>query len=320
MTTDIQTAVPTLQTIREAHERIGPFIHRTPVLSSASLDGMAGARVFFKCENFQKIGAFKIRGGMNAVLSLPAEALRHGVATHSSGNHAQAIAYAAREVGTRAYIVMPRNAPEIKKKAVAGYGAEIILCEPTLQAREDTLREVVARTGAAFVHPFDDYRVIAGQATCAVELLEDVPGLEVVMTPVGGGGLLGGTALAVHYFSPGTPVIAGEPAGADDAYRSLRAGTIQTNATTQTIADGLLTSLGAKTFPLIQQYVEDIITVSDEQIVAAMRLIWERMKIIIEPSCAVPFAALLKEKDRFAGKRVGIILTGGNVDLGKLPF
>ena len=320
MTTDIKTAVPTLQTIREAHERIGPFIHRTPVLSSTSLDALAGARVFFKCENFQKIGAFKIRGGMNAVLSLPADALRHGVATHSSGNHAQAIAYAAREVGTRAYIVMPRNAPEIKKKAVAGYGAEIILCEPTLQAREDTLREVVARTRAAFVHPFDDYRVIAGQATCAVELLEDVPGLEVVMAPVGGGGLLGGTALAMHYLSPGTPVIAGEPAGADDAYRSLRAGAIQTNATTQTIADGLLTSLGEKTFLLIQQYVEDIITVTDEQIVAAMRLIWERMKIIIEPSCAVPFAALLKEKDRFAGKKVGIILTGGNVDLGKLPF
>jgi threonine dehydratase len=320
MNTDTQTLVPTLQTIREAHERIGPFIHRTPVLTSGSLDAMAGARVFFKCENFQKIGAFKIRGGMNAVLSLPAEERRHGVATHSSGNHAQAIAYAAREVGTPAYIVMPRNAPEIKKKAVAGYGAEIILCEPTLQAREDTLREVVARTGAAFVHPFDDYRVIAGQATCAVELLEDVPGLEVVMAPVGGGGLLGGTALAVHYLSPGTPVIAGEPAGADDAYRSLKAGAIQTNATTQTIADGLLTSLGDKTFPLIRQYVQDIITVTDEEIVAAMRLIWERMKIIIEPSCAVPFAALLREKERFAGKRVGIILTGGNVDLGKLPF
>jgi threonine dehydratase len=309
-----------LQTIREAHERIGPFIHRTPVLTSGSLDGMAGARVFFKCENFQKIGAFKIRGGMNAVLSLPAGELRHGVATHSSGNHAQAIAYAAREVGTPAYIVMPRNAPEIKKKAVAGYGAEIILCEPTLKAREETLREVVARTGAAFVHPFDDYRVIAGQATCAVELLEDVPGLEVVMAPVGGGGLLSGTALAVHYLSPGTPVIAGEPAGADDAYRSLKAGAIQTNATTQTIADGLLTSLGNKTFPLIQQYVADIVTVTDEEIVAAMRLIWERMKIIVEPSCAVPFAALLREKERFAGKRVGIILTGGNVDLGKLPF
>jgi threonine dehydratase len=320
MNTDIQTSVPTLQTIREAHERIGPFIHRTPVLSSTSLDGMAGANLFFKCENFQKIGAFKIRGGMNAVLSLPAEALRQGVATHSSGNHAQAIAYAAREVGTRAYIVMPRNAPEIKKKAVAGYGAEIILCEPTLQSREDTLREVVARTGAAFVHPFDDYRVIAGQATCAVELIEDVPGLEVVMAPVGGGGLLSGTALAVHYLSPGTRVIAGEPAGADDAYRSLRAGAIQTNATTQTIADGLLTSLGDKTFPLIRQYVKDIITVTDEEIVAAMRLIWERMKIIIEPSCAVPLAALLKEKDRFAGKKVGIILSGGNVDLGKLPF
>ncbi len=318
--TDTQTVVPDLQTIQEAHARIQPFIHRTPVLSSGSLNGIAGASVFFKCENFQKIGAFKIRGGINAVLSLPPEERRHGVATHSSGNHAQAIAYAARQVGIKAYIVMPRNAPEIKKKAVAGYGAEIILCEPTLQSREDTLRDVVARTGAAFVHPFDDYRVIAGQATCAVELLEEVPDLEVVMAPVGGGGLLSGTALAVHYLSPGTTVIAGEPAGADDAYRSLRAGAIQTNAATQTIADGLLTSLGDKTFPLIQQYVKGIITVTDEQIVAAMRLIWERMKIIIEPSCAVPFAALLKEKDQFAGKRVGIILSGGNVDLGKLPF
>jgi threonine dehydratase len=276
--------------------------------------------VFFKCENFQKIGAFKIRGGMNAVLSLSPGERRNGVATHSSGNHAQAIAYAARQVNIKAYIVMPHNAPEIKKKAVAGYGAEIILCEPTLQSREDTLWEVAARTGAAFVHPFDDYRVIAGQATCAVELLEELPDLAVVMAPVGGGGLLAGTALAVHYLSPRTAAIAGEPAGADDAYRSLRAGTIHTNATTQTIADGLLTSLGNKTFPLIQQYVESIITVTDEQIVSAMRLIWERMKIIVEPSCAVPFAALLKEKERFEGKRVGIILSGGNVDLGKLPF
>lgn len=320
MITDPQTAVPDLQTIREAHRRIQPFIHRTPVLTSGSLDGMAGAPVFFKCENFQKIGAFKIRGGLNAVLSLPPAERRNGVATHSSGNHAQAIAFAARQVGIRAYIVMPRTAPEIKKRAVAGYGAEIILCEPTLQSREDTLKEVVQRTGAVFVHPFDDYRVIAGQATCAVELLEEVPDLEVVMTPVGGGGLLSGTALAVHYLAPRTKVIAGEPAGADDAFRSVRAGTLQTNATTHTIADGLLTSLGDKTFPLIRQYVEDIIVVTDEQIVAAMRLIWERMKIIIEPSCAVPFAALLKEKERFAGKRTGIILSGGNVDLGKLPF
>ncbi len=320
MNTDVTTVVPGLESIREAYERIKPYIHRTPVLTSSSLNGIAGAQIFFKCENFQKIGAFKIRGGMNAVLALPESERQNGIATHSSGNHAQAIAFAARQVGVKAYIVMPRTAPEIKKTAVAGYGAEIILCEPTLQSREDALREVVERTGAAFIHPYNDYRVIAGQATCALELLEDVPDLDLVMAPVGGGGLLSGTALAVHHISPRTKVIAGEPAGADDAFRSLRAGSLQTNDSTRTIADGLLTSLGDKTFPLIRQYVEEIITVTDEQIIAAMRLIWERMKIIIEPSCAVPFAALLKDKEKFNGKLTGIILTGGNVDLGKLPF
>ncbi len=320
MNTDVTTVVPGLESIREAYERIKPYIHRTPVLTSSSLNGIAGAQIFFKCENFQKIGAFKIRGGMNAVLALPESERQNGIATHSSGNHAQAIAFAARQVGVKAYIVMPRTAPEIKKTAVAGYGAEIILCEPTLQSREDALREVVERTGAAFIHPYNDYRVIAGQATCALELLENVPDLDLVMAPVGGGGLLSGTALAVHHISPRTKVIAGEPAGADDAFRSLRAGSLQTNDSTRTIADGLLTSLGDKTFPLIRQYVEEIITVTDEQIIAAMRLIWERMKIIIEPSCAVPFAALLKDKEKFNGKRTGIILTGGNVDLGKLPF
>jgi threonine dehydratase len=320
MTPSLTTAIPGLESIREAYERIKPYIHRTPVLTSSSLNGIAGADLFFKCENFQKIGAFKIRGGMNAVLALSESERQNGVATHSSGNHAQAIAFAARQVGVKSYIVMPRTAPEIKKTAVAGYGAEIILCEPTLQSREDALMEVVERTGAAFIHPFNDYRVIAGQATCALELLEDVPDLDIVMAPVGGGGLLSGTALAVQYISPRTKVIAGEPAGADDAFRSLQAGSLQTNDSTRTIADGLMTSLGDKTFPLIRQYVEEIITVTDEQIIAAMRLIWERMKIIIEPSCAVPFAALLKEKEKFSGKRTGIILTGGNVDLGKLPF
>jgi threonine dehydratase len=215
---------------------------------------------------------------------------------------------------------MPKNAPEVKRKAVLGYGAEVVLCEPTLQARESTVADIIARTGAGLIHPFNDYRVIAGQATAAKELLEDVSQLDVVMAPVGGGGLLSGTALCAHYFSPTTEVIAGEPAGADDAWRSFKAGTIQPAPVVKTIADGLLTTLGDKTFPLIQRYVKDIITVTDEQIIEAMRLVWERMKIIIEPSCAVPLAALLKEKERFAGKRVGIILTGGNVDLAKLPF
>ena len=310
----------TAQQIIEAHDRIRPHIHRTPVLTSQTLNRLAGADIHFKCENFQKIGAFKIRGGMNAVLSLSADELHNGVATHSSGNHAQAIACAARQVDAKAYIVMPDNAPEIKKKAVAGYGAEIIFCEPTLQAREDALNAVVSRTGAAFVHPFNDYRVMAGQATAAKELIEDVAGLQVIMAPVGGGGLLSGTALAAHFFSPGTVVVAGEPEGAQDAFLSLQAGKIVSAPYISTIADGLLTMLGDKTFPVIQEFVREIITVTDAEIIAAMRLVWERMKIIIEPSCAVPLAALIKEKERFAGQRVGIILTGGNVDLEKLPF
>jgi threonine dehydratase len=314
------TSVPSVADISEAHQRILPYIHHTPVLTSRSIDAMVGASLFFKSENLQKIGAFKIRGGMNAVLSLPEAERKNGIATHSSGNHAQAIAYAAREVGVKAYIVMPRTAPEIKKKAVAGYGAEVIYCEPTLEAREATLQQVVQRTGAAFVHPFNDYQVIAGQATAAKELLEEISALDIIMAPVGGGGLLSGTALSTHYLSPKTQVIAGEPEGANDAWLSLQAGKIQPAAKVDTIADGLLTTLGDKTFAIIQQYVSEIITVTDAEIVAAMRLIWERMKIIVEPSCAVPLAAVLKRKEQFAGKRIGIILSGGNVDLGNLPF
>ena len=313
-------AFPSAQDITEAHQRIRPYIHRTPVVTSHTLNELAGAEIFFKCENLQKIGAFKIRGGMNSVLQLSAEEQKKGIATHSSGNHAQAIAYAAREVGAQAYIVMPNNAPEIKKKAVAGYGAEIILCEPTLQAREEALNEVVSRTGATFIHPFNNYHVIAGQATASKELLEEAGPLDVVMAPVGGGGLLSGTALCVHYFSPHTQVIAGEPEGAKDAFLSLQEGKIVSAPYIKTIADGLLTNLGDKTFPLIQEYVKSIITVTDEEIVAAMRLVWERMKLVVEPSGVVPLAALLKAKEKFAGKRVGIIFSGGNVDLGKLPF
>ncbi|HTE28759.1 MAG TPA: pyridoxal-phosphate dependent enzyme [Chryseolinea sp.] len=306
--------VPDKQTIEAAHIRITPHIHRTPVMTSYGLDSRVGGSLFFKCENFQKIGAFKARGAMNAVLSLPAEDLIKGVATHSSGNHAQALARAAKIVNTRSYIVMPHTSPEIKKRGVRGFGGEIFECEPTLAARESTLADVVARTGATEIHPFNNYAVIAGQATAAKELFEEVGDLDYLVAPVGGGGLLSGVSLAAFYFSPKTKVIAAEPAGADDTYRSLKSGKIE-QSQAASIADGLLTSLGDKTFPIITKYVGEVITVTDTEIVDAMRLIWERMKIIIEPSCAVPVAAILKEHQKFAGKRTGVILSGGNVDL-----
>ena len=306
--------IPDKQTISDAHERIKTYISHTPVMTSQSVNDRTGCNVFFKCENFQKVGAFKARGAMNAALSLTPEQRAKGIATHSSGNHAQAIARAAKILGIKSYIVMPRTAPEIKKRGVKGYGGEIFECEPTLQAREATLAEVISKTGATEIHPFNNYDVIAGQATAAKELFEEVGHLNVIMVPVGGGGLLSGTALAAKYFSPNTIVIAGEPAGSDDAYRSLKSGKIE-QAQSNTIADGLLTTLGDKTFPIIIEHVTEIITVTDEEIIDALKLVWERMKIIIEPSCAVPLAALLKEKERFAGKRVGIILSGGNVDL-----
>ncbi len=312
--------IPSLSDIKDVHERIKPFIHQTPVLSSASINELAGCQIFFKCENFQKIGAFKARGGMNAVLSLSKSEQEKGITTHSSGNHAQAIALAAKTVGTKAYIVMPSNAPIIKKDGVKALDGEIIECDPTLEARESTVQQVIDRTGATFVHPFNNYDVIGGQATATVELIAEIPNLEVIMAPVGGGGLLSGTALATHYLLPNAEVIAGEPEGAADAILSFKSGKIEKAPYIKTIADGLLTNLGDKTLEIIRMYVKDIITVSDEEIIAAMRLIWERLKIVIEPSCAVPFAALLKQKERFSGKKVGIILTGGNVDLGKLPF
>ena len=309
-----------LSDIQQAAHRIQSLIHRTPVLTSESIDHIAGCHIFFKCENFQKAGAFKMRGAANAVLSLSEAERQRGVATHSSGNHGQALARAAQGVGCPAYIVMPTTAPEVKKRAVASYGAEITFCEPTLVARETTLAEVVQRTGAPVVHPYNDERVIAGQGTAALELIDEVGTLDAVLAPVGGGGLLSGTAIATHGLLPEALVVAGEPAGADDAYRSLRAGRIIPSESPDTLADGLLTSLGDKTFPIIQQHVDRIITVSEAEIIAAMRLVWERMKIIIEASCAVPLAALLQEKETFADQRVGIILTGGNVDLEKLPF
>lgn len=312
--------IPSLEDIKLVHERIKPFIHLTPVLSSTSINKLAGCEIFFKCENFQKIGAFKARGGMNAVLSLTKEEQKKGITTHSSGNHAQAIALAAKTVGTKAYIVMPSNAPDIKKNGVKALDGEIIECEPTLEARESTVQQIIERTGATFIHPFNNYDVIAGQATATIELIAEVPNLEVIMAPVGGGGLLSGTALAAHYLLPNAEVIAGEPEGAADAILSFKSGKIEKAPYIKTIADGLLTNLGDKTLEIIRMYVTDIIVVSDDEIITAMKLIWERLKIVIEPSCAVPLASLLKQKERFAGKKVGIILTGGNVDLGKLPF
>jgi threonine dehydratase len=306
--------IPDKQTILDAHERIKPYISHTPVMTSQSINELAGCQIYFKCENFQKVGAFKSRGAMNAALSLTPEQRAKGLATHSSGNHAQALARAAKILGTKSYIVMPRTAPEIKKRGVRSFGGEIFECEPNLKARESTLLDVIAKTGATEIHPFNNYEVIAGQATAAKELFEEVKALDIIMTPVGGGGLLSGTALAAKYFSPSTAVIAGEPAGSDDAYRSMKSGKIE-EAQSQSVADGLLTTLGDKTFPIIRDNVKEIITVSDEEIIQAMRLIWERMKIIIEPSCSVPFAAVLKEKEKFKVKRIGIILSGGNVDL-----
>lgn len=308
------------QDIEEAHDRIRPFIHRTPVLTSQSINEIAGCEVFFKCENFQKIGAFKARGGLNALMSIPDYERKKGVVTHSSGNHAQAVALAAKMNEVPAYIVMPETAPEVKKKAVAGYGAQITLCKPTQQSREEGAAKILKETGASFISPYNDYAVITGQATAAKELIEDLPGLDALMAPVGGGGLLAGSALSAHYLAPEMTVYAGEPEGAKDTYLSMEAGEIVRLEKPSSIADGLLATMGDKNFAIIKELVKKVFLVTDEEIVAAMKLIWERMKIIIEPSCAVPVAALLKNKEVFAGQKLGIILTGGNVDLGKLPF
>ena len=312
--------LPTFADIEKAHERIRPYIHYTPVLSSKSINEIVGAELFFKCENLQKVGAFKFRGACNSVFSLSDAEAQNGVCTHSSGNHAAALALAARMRGIPAYIVMPENAPEIKKIAVAGYGAQITFCTPTLEARESTLKKVAAETGATEIHPYNYFNVICGQGTAAKELIEEIGLLDVVMAPVGGGGLLSGTALSAKALLPNALVIAAEPAGADDAFRSFYSKTLQPSVAPKTIADGLLTSLGSLTFPIIMNEVDQIATVSEESIVAAMRMIWERMKIIIEPSSAVPLAAILENKVDVKGKKVGIILSGGNVDLGKLPF
>ena len=306
--------------IAAAHARIAPFVHRTPVLTSRRIDGLVGARVWFKCENFQKVGAFKARGAFNAVLSLSDVEARAGVCTHSSGNHAAALALAASVRGCPAYIVMPSTASETKKAAVAGYGAQITLCEPTLAAREAAAAAIAARTGARFVHPYDDDAVIAGQATAAVELIEAIPGLEILTCPVGGGGLLAGTALVTRWLEPGARVVAAEPAGADDAWRSFTSGVRVAQVSPDTIADGLLTSLGERNFAIMRTHVDEVLTVTDAAIVEAMRLIWTAMKIVVEPSAAVPLEAMLQHPTRFAGRRVGVILSGGNVDLDRLPW
>ncbi len=307
--------------LEQAHERIKPHAHRTPILTSSTFNQRFGGSLFFKCENFQKIGAFKIRGGINAVSQLTPEELERGVVTHSSGNHAQAISMAAKILGTRAWIVMPNTAPKVKVAAVRGYGAKIVFCKPGVETRERAADEVIARTGAVLVHSYNDRRIIAGQGTAAKELYEDVPGLDLVLVPVGGGGLASGTALAAHHFSPGTQVIAVEPAEADDAYRSMATGSIQPAVSPpRTIADGLLTQLGDLTFAVFRRHVARVVTVEEDEIVAAMRLVWERMKMVIEPSSAVPFAAIMAGKVDVAGRKVGIIVSGGNVDLDHLPW
>ncbi len=304
--------------IEQAHERIRPYIHQTPVLSNASINALAGAEVLFKCENFQKIGAFKIRGGMNAALSLNKEQLEKGIATHSSGNHAQAVAFAARQLGTRAYIVMPRTSPRVKVNAVEGYGAQVTFCEPNQAAREAAIAKIVEETGAEFIHPYDDERVITGQATCAKEFIEEIPGLDAIVVPVGGGGMLSGTSLTVSHLLPDTEIYAAEPEGAADAILSMKSGHVEKAPFIQTIADGLMTTMSERTLGIARPRIKEVLLVSDEEIKNALKLVYERMKIVIEPSSATVLAAVLRNKERFKGKKVGLIITGGNVDLVKL--
>ncbi len=311
---------PTLNDIIKAAERIRPFAHRTPVLTNEGLNRLVGAQVFLKCENLQKVGAFKFRGASNAVYSLTDAEAARGVCTHSSGNHAAALALAAKMRGIPAYIVMPNNAPSVKKNAVAGYGGLITFCEPTLEARESTLDGIRLDTGANVVHPYNDERVITGQGTATLELLEDVPDLDVIIAPVGGGGLLSGTSIAAREIKKGIRIIAGEPEMADDAYRSMKAGEIIPLKNPKTIADGLLTSLGTLTFPIIQKNVEQIVTVSEAGIIESMKYIWERAKLIIEPSSAVAIGVLWERKIDLSGLKIGVIISGGNVDLEKLPW
>ncbi len=312
--------IPSRQIVLEAGDRVAPFVHRTPVLTSRLLNELSGAEVFFKCENLQKMGAFKMRGAINAVQQLSETQKKAGVVTHSSGNFGQALALAAKNLGVKAYIVMPSSAPAVKIMAVKAYGGLVTISEPTLEAREKSAAAIVEEEGAVFLHPSNDLNVIVGQGTAALELLQDHHDLEFIMTPVGGGGLIAGTALAAHYLGTNCVVVGAEPREVDDAYRALKSGEIEYNITTDTVADGLKTNLGDINFPIIKELVSDIIRVEEDGIVAAMKLIWERMKLVIEPSSAVPFAALLKEREKYRNKKIGIILSGGNVELSNLPF
>ena len=304
----------------DCHNRIKPFIHNTPVLTSNYVNEITGAEVYFKCENFQKMGAFKMRGAANAILRLSDEQKSNGVVTHSSGNHAQAISLAAKKIGIKAYIVMPSNAPKIKKDAVKGYGGELIECEPNLESREAAAKDLVDSKRATFIHPSNNLDVIIGQGTASKELIEQYGSFNNILVPIGGGGLIAGSALAAKYFGDNCSVIGTEPFEVDDAYRSLISGKIETNITTNTIADGLRTQLGDKNFPIILNEVKEIIRITEDEIINSMKLIWQRLKIICEPSCSLPLAGLLKNKDKFKGKKIGIIITGGNIDLDNLPY
>lgn len=316
--------IPSFDDVVEAHERIKPYIHRTPVLTSSYLNELTGAELFFKCENFQKAGAFKVRGASNAVFGLSDEQAERGVATHSSGNHALSLSYAAGRRGIPCHVVMPRTAPQAKKDAVRGYGGIITECEPSTTSREEVFAKVHAETGADFVHPYNDPRVVAGQATCSREFMEQMEGLggpvDMMVAPIGGGGMISGTCLTLSNIAPDVKIIAAEPEQADDAYRSFKAGHIIADDAPVTIADGLKVPLKELTWHFVSNYVSDIQTASEQEIIDAMKLTWQRMKIVMEPSCAVPLAVILKNKEYFAGKRVGVIVTGGNVDLDKLPW
>nr|MBS0037173.1 pyridoxal-phosphate dependent enzyme [Saprospiraceae bacterium] len=306
--------------LSRCHQAISPYIHRTPVMTSRLIDEEVGASVFFKCENFQRTGAYKMRGAVNAILNLTEEQKQKGVVTHSSGNFAQALSLAAQSLNVPAYIVMPSNAPGVKKEAAKNYGGFIVQCEPTLKAREINARRIQNEKGATFIHPSNNDQVILGQGTAAMELFEDYPDLQALFVPIGGGGLAAGTCLATKHFGRGCEVVGAEPEEADDAYRSLLSGKIEENVTTHTIADGLRTQLGDLNFPIIRKHIHQIATVSEKEIISAMRLIWERMKLVVEPSSAVALAALLKERDSYKDQQVGLIISGGNVDLGNLPF
>jgi len=315
-----ELTLPTFEDVKSAHERIKPHIHRTPVLTSSYFNDLVGAEIFFKCENFQKAGAFKVRGASNAVFGLTEEDAKKGVATHSSGNHALSLSYAAGRRGIPCHVVMPRTAPDAKKAAVRGYGGIITECEPSTTSREAVFADVQAMTGANFVHPYNDPRVIAGQGTCSREFMEQTDGLDMMVAPIGGGGMISGTCVTLSTIAPEVQIIAAEPEQADDAFRSFKAGHIIADDAPNTIADGLKVPLKELTWHFVSNHVTDILTASEQEIIDAMKLTWQRMKIVMEPSCAVPLATILKNKEKFAGKRIGVIVTGGNVDLDKLPW